>query len=99
MAKSTSTAVAHSASAGQSAAYSYPDLRPHIVSLGNNGEFKAGGNYGTSADEVSALFKHELPKAIEAVGYKHILLYAHGGLVSETSAVQRLADYRSSMLS
>lgn len=96
--RSTSTAVAHSASGGQSAAYSYPDLRPHIVSLGNNGEFKAGGSYGTSAEEISALFKDELPKAIDAVGYKHILLYAHGGLVSEASAVQRLADYRSSML-
>ncbi len=96
--RSTSTAVAHSASGGQSVAYSYPDLRPHVISLGNNGEFKAGGNYGTSAEEIRALFKNELPKAIDAVGYKHILLYAHGGLVSETSAVQRLADYRSSML-
>jgi predicted alpha/beta hydrolase family esterase len=97
--KSTSTAVAHSASAGQSAAYSYPDLRPHIISLGNNGEFKAGGNYGTSPEEIAQLFKKELPEAIETAGYKHILLYAHGGLVSENSAVQRLADYRSTMLS
>lgn len=96
--KSSSTAVAHSASAGQSAAYSYPDLRPHIISLGNNGEFKAGGNYGTSAEEVAQVFKNELPEAIESAGYKHILLYAHGGLVSENSAVQRLADYRSTML-
>jgi predicted alpha/beta hydrolase family esterase len=96
--KSRSTAVAHSASAGQSAAYSYPDLRPHIISLGNDGEFKAGGNYGTSPDEVAQLFKSELPKALETGGYKHILLYAHGGLVSENSAVQRLADYRSTML-
>ena len=95
---SGSSAVAHSASAGQSAAYSYPDLRPHIISLGNNGKFKAGGNYGTSADEISTLLKEELPKAIADVGYKHIVLYAHGGLVSETSAVQRLADYRPAML-
>jgi predicted alpha/beta hydrolase family esterase len=97
--KSSSTAVAHSASAGQSAAYSYPDLRPHIISLGNNGEFKAGGNYGTSPEEVAQLFKTELPKAIDSAGYKHIVLYAHGGLVSENSAVQRLADLRPTMLS
>jgi len=97
--KSSSSAVAHSASAGRSAAYSYPDLRPHIISLGNNGEFKAGGNYGTSPEEVAQLFKNELPKVIETAGYKHIMLYAHGGLVSENSAVQRLADYRSTMLS
>lgn len=97
--KSSATAVAHSASAGQSAAYSYPDLRPHIISLGDDGEFKAGGNYGTSAEEIAELFKTELPKAIDSGGYKHILLYAHGGLVSENVAVQRLADYRSTMLS
>jgi hypothetical protein len=96
--KSSSSAVAHSASAGQSNAYSYPDLRPHIISLGNNGEFKAGGNYGTSADEVGHLFKVEIPKAIEASNYQHLVLYAHGGLVSETSAAQRLADYRAAML-
>lgn len=96
--KSGSTAVAHSASAGQSAAYSYPDLRPHIISLGNGGEFKAGGNYGTSAEEVAERFKNELPKAIDTGGYKHILLYAHGGLVTENVAVQRLADYRAAML-
>src|SRR5690606_34552421 len=40
--KSTTASVAHSAAAGQSASYSYPDLRPHIVSLGNEGRLRAG---------------------------------------------------------
>lgn len=96
--KSSATAVAHSAAAGQSAPYSYPDLRPHIVSLGNNGQFKKGGDYGTSQEEIAGLFKEEIPRAIDAAGYKHLLLYAHGGLVSAQSAVQRLADYRPVML-
>src|SRR5690606_10341590 len=96
--KSTTASVAHSAAAGQSASYSYPDLRPHIVSLGNEGRFRAGGNYGTSAEDIAVLFNEELPAAIKSAGYRHILLYAHGGLVSETAAVQRLADYRAAML-
>ena len=29
---------------------------------------------------------------------KHVLLYAHGGLVAERDAIQRLAEYRSAML-
>jgi Papain family cysteine protease len=96
--KSASTAVAHSASAGLSAAYSYPDLRPHIISIGNQGELRSGGNYGTSEHEVAQLFRKELPATIAAASYKHLLLYAHGGLVGEGAAVQRLADYRAAML-
>jgi hypothetical protein len=96
--RSAATAVAHSASAGQSVAYSYADLRPHIVSIGNNGLLKPGGDYGTSADDIRAAFDNDLPAAIEEQGIKHLLLYAHGGLVNAQSAVQRLADYRGAML-
>ena len=91
-------AIAHAAGSGQSNAYSYPDLRPHIVSLGNDGELKPGGNYGTSAADVATLFEKDIPAALDTLSCKHILLYAHGGLVSEETAVQRLADYRSAML-
>lgn len=93
-----STATSHSAAAGQSRAYSFADLRPHIVSIGNDGALKPGGNYGTSAEEVQAIFQSDFPRVTKDWKRKHILLYAHGGLVSEENAVQRLADYRSSML-
>jgi hypothetical protein len=93
-----SSAVAHSAAAGRSAAYSYRDLRPHIVSLGNNGHLQAGGEYGTTPAELAHIFQHELPAAMQDWPEKHVLLYAHGGLVDERSAIQRLADYRSVML-
>ena len=91
-------AIAHAAGSGQSKTYSYPDLRPHIVSIGNDGALKPGGDYGTSADEVRNIFKSDIPNAITNMQCQHLLLYAHGGLVSEASAVQRLADYRSAML-
>jgi hypothetical protein len=96
--KVESTAVAHSAGAGRSKAYSFADLRPHIISLGNNGELKPGGNFGTSAAEVRAIFDEDIPRITKNWKTKRILLYAHGGLVSESAAVQRLSEYRKAML-
>ncbi|HWP10437.1 MAG TPA: C1 family peptidase [Ramlibacter sp.] len=93
-----SAAIAHSVSAGRSAAYSYSDLRPHIVSLGNDGLLRPGGDYGTSAAELRQIFETDMPRAMAGWRDKHVLLYAHGGLVDERSAIQRLAEYRSVML-
>jgi hypothetical protein len=94
----TSTAISHSAAAGQSEAYSYADLRPHIISLGNNGMLRTDGTYGTSKEEVQAIFEQDIPRVMEPWGEKHLLLYAHGGLVGEDATVQRLADYRPALL-
>ena len=96
--KSESASTAHSASAGESQAYSYMDLRPHIVSIGNNGNLQPGGDYGTSEGELQQIFEKDIPKAMKKWKKKRILLYAHGGLVGERTAVQRLADYRAVLL-
>jgi len=93
-----SAAIAHSAAAGRSTAYSYSDLRPHVVSLGNDGALRPGGDYGTSPAELHQIFNDDMPRAMESWPEKHVLLYAHGGLVSERDAIQRLAEYRSAML-
>ena len=93
-----SAAIAHSAAAGSSAAYSYADLRPHIVSLGNDGALRPGGDYGTTVDGLREIFEVDMPRVMAGWRDKHVLLYAHGGLVDERSAIQRLADYRSVML-
>ena len=93
-----STAIAHSAAAGRSVAYSYSDLRPHIISLGNDGALRPGGDYGTSPAELRQIFEIDMPRAMADWPCKHVLLYAHGGLVDERSAIQRMADYRSAML-
>lgn len=95
---SESSAIAHAPTAGRSSAYSYADLRPHIVSLGNDGRLRPGGDYGTSAEEVREIFEVDMPRAMKDWPVKRVLLYAHGGLVDEKSAIQRLADYRSAML-
>ncbi len=96
--RSESSAIAHAPTAGRSSAYSYADLRPHIVSLGNQGRLRTGGDYGTSAEDVREIFEADMPRAMKDWPVKRVLLYAHGGLVDERAAVQRLADYRSAML-
>ena len=93
-----STASAHSASANQSAAYSFADLRPHIVSVGNDGELQAGGDYGSTLDELQHIFEKDIPAVTKKWKKLRVLLYAHGGLVSEKAAVQRLAEYRPKLL-
>lgn len=96
--KAESTAISHSAAAGKSQAYSYSDLRPHIISIGNDGQLNEGGNYGSSRDEVEAIFREDFPRVTKDWSKKRLLLYAHGGLTSEDTAVQRLAEYRSVLL-
>lgn len=96
--KAESTAISHSSVAGKSEAYSFPDLRPHIISLGNDGQLNEGGSFGASRAEVAAIFQEDFPRVTKGWAKKRLLLYAHGGLVGENTAVQRLADYRPALL-
>ena len=81
--------------AGGSRGYMFCDLRPHIVSVGNNGLLRTDGTYGTSADDVKEIFHHV---AEQVKDRQHLLLYAHGGLVAEDSAIQKVADLRGPLL-
>lgn len=92
------TTIAHASTSGQSAAYAYADIRPHIVSIGNDGALRPGGDYGTTADELRQIFEDDIPRVIGPWKRPKILLYAHGGLVGETAAVQRVAEYRKALL-
>lgn len=93
-----SIATSRSAAAGHRESYAYQELRPHIISLGNNGNLKDSGTYATSESDVRAIFTESIPRATQDWVTKRLLLYAHGGLVGETTAIQRLADYRSALL-
>lgn len=96
--KLESIASVHAATSAQSNAYSFADLRPHIVSVGNNGTLKAGGDYGSTPAELAQIFEQDMPRVMQDWDKPRILLYAHGGLVSEQAATQRLAEYRPQML-
>lgn len=67
------------------------DLRPYVINL-RQGVFSDDGQMTTSAADVDAIFEEELPREAEAArerGEKlRILFYAHGGLVSESSALE-----------
>lgn len=93
-----STAVALQPGARGSAGYGFGDLRPHIVSTGNDGRLRADGTYGTDEEEVRHIFRTDFPATAREWKQKRLLLYAHGGLVPEEAAVQRVADYRSALL-
>lgn len=91
-----STAALHSAAVPRSNASSLQDLRRHIVSIGNNGRLKPNGDYGTSPADVDTLVaecKATLARWKEEGKPQRVLLYAHGGLVDESTAVQVLADF------
>jgi hypothetical protein len=85
------------ASAGATLNAGFVDLRPHIISIGNDGLLKPTGMYGTSEADLTAIFQHfaDVSKNWQA---KRLLLYAHGGLVPEGNAIQRIANYREPLL-
>ncbi len=92
------TAKSRAPGASRSESLSYAELRPHIISLGNDGRLRENGTYGTSREDVEKLFKEDFTRNTSGWEKKRLFLYAHGGLVSEAGFVQRLAEYRSAML-
>jgi hypothetical protein len=84
-----------SVAAGGSRSYVFADLRPHIVSLGNNGLLRTDGTYGTSASDVKEIFTEV---AAQAKDRQHLVFWAHGGLVAEDAAIQKVADTRATFL-
>jgi hypothetical protein len=79
-------------------AYSFADLRPHVISLGNDGALRASGPFGTTRADVDEIATADLPRITAGWRRKRILVYAHGGLVTEAAAHQRLADFRAALL-
>ena len=81
-----------------SQALTIAELRPHIVSLGNDGRPSEGGDFANTAAEIRDFVRKDFPRVTAGWAKKRILLYAHGGLVGEKGAVQRVAEYREAML-
>lgn len=96
--RAQSAAVSNSAMGRQSVGYAQADLRPHIVSIGNDGHLREGGRFGTTAQEIRNLVREDMRALTRTWKTRRILLYAHGGLVPEDAAIQRVADYREALL-
>ncbi|HEY4101816.1 MAG TPA: C1 family peptidase [Gemmatimonadales bacterium] len=84
--------------AGSHQVASNADLRPHVIALGDNGELRNSGPFGTTPDDVKEIFTNDFARITAKWSKRRILLYAHGGLVSEDAALQRIADWRASLL-
>jgi hypothetical protein len=91
-------AVNRSPGTQRSQSYSSVDLRPHVISLGNDGKLREGGNFSTTKADVERIFQNDIPRITKDWDTVRIFLYAHGGLVGEAGFLQRLAEYRSAML-
>lgn len=96
--RSQSITVIQKGSASLNKSVSIQELRPHVVSIGGDGRLKASGPFGATPAALSDRFDTDIFKTIEAWPQKRILLYAHGGLVSEDQALQNLAGYRTPLL-
>lgn len=70
-------------------------LRPHLVDL-SDGRFSSAGQVGTGPEDVDRIFDSYLPAFIEAKGGKDVpvMIYAHGGLVSEAAGIAGAARQR-----
>ncbi len=80
------------------ASFSFSDVRPHIVGIGNDGRLRSSGEIGTKPEDLDTIFAEDFPRLTAGWKKKRILLYAHGGLVGEKGAIQRVADYRQPLL-
>lgn len=72
-------------------AQAYADLRPHIITTRNNGALDDKGTYGLTEAGLDTLISQRMPAAMRKWKRKRVLLHAHGGLVSQESAVQKVA--------
>lgn len=77
---------------------SFPDLRPHIISIGNDGRLRSTGTYGNSRQDIVRMISEDLPRLTANWKKRRILLYAHGGLVAEANAIQRVENYLPALL-
>jgi hypothetical protein len=77
----------------QSSGYADPELAPHVISIGDNGTLKTNGQWAKTAEQVNHVFTTQFPAETANWGKKRLVLYAHGGLVSEDTAVNRIGWY------
>jgi hypothetical protein len=92
------TKQAHFASPNARSEFSFSELRPHVISIGNNGVLRPEGTFGNSEEDVKTIFRQDLARLTNGWEKKRLLLYAHGGLVGENNALQRVEDYRKPLL-
>ncbi len=78
--------------------WSYAELRPHVVNIGNDGALDPHGDIGTTPEMVREIVRNDIPRITAGWKKKRIVLYAHGGLVGQNDALQRVNEYYRAMI-
>jgi hypothetical protein len=95
---SDGTARASYTASARAKTWSYADLRPHVVSIGAQGALDPKGDIGTTPELVREIVRQDIPRITAGWKKKRIVLYAHGGLVKQGDALQRVNEYRDALL-
>ncbi len=94
---STSESIEDFTSERQPHSYTFHEMRPHIVALGNDGRLATTGSYATTQSDIGNIIDN-FERTTETWQKPRLVLYAHGGLVSASSAVAQAARMRSQFL-
>jgi hypothetical protein len=78
--------------------YVYSALRPHIITARNDGMLDPKGSFGLTPEGLENILRDQMPKRMQGWKRRRVMLYAHGGLVPESSAVQHAANNREAAL-
>jgi hypothetical protein len=78
--------------------YVYSALRPHIITSKNDGQLDSKGAFGLTPEGLKNIIQEQMPLRMHGWKKKRVLLYAHGGLVPESSAIQHAANNREAAL-
>jgi hypothetical protein len=73
-------------------------LRPHIISLGDNGQFDQHGRFGNSLADIAHILDEDFNRITAGWPTRRLALYAHGGLHSEADAVEHIKHFREAFL-
>jgi len=82
---------------GQPHSYTFNEMRPHVLAFGDDGELTQKGTYANDASDVKKIIEGFV-EATEDWPVRRLALYAHGGLVSASSAIHQAAQLRTTFL-
>ena len=96
--RAAATAAMRSGAPASYEGYVYSALRPHIITSRNDGQLDSKGSFGLTPEGLKDILRTQMPNRMVTWKRKRVLMYAHGGLVPESSAIQYAANNREAVL-
>lgn len=75
----------------------WADLRNHVISIGNEGRLYKRGEFATREEDIERIIEN-FEKVSRGWSERRLLVYAHGGLVSQRDTVEKLLRFQSLLL-